>query len=100
MPQRFSLAPIFAAPGLTVALLVGCGQKGPLYLPQDAAQPAAPTTIEPTTHGTGKEPTGTGLQKESEGERPSPMGPVTAPMDSTETDIDQADMPEQEEVEK
>ncbi|WP_346838463.1 lipoprotein [Microbulbifer sp. SAOS-129_SWC] len=25
------------------ALLNACGQKGPLYLPQDAAQPAPPT---------------------------------------------------------
>ena len=26
---------------LLVALLAGCGQKGPLYLPKPAAQPAA-----------------------------------------------------------
>ena len=26
---------------LAVALLAGCGQKGPLYLPKPAAQPAA-----------------------------------------------------------
>jgi len=37
--------------GLVVAALGGCGQKGPLYLPSDAAPPARatlPQTLNPT----------------------------------------------------
>lgn len=37
--------PILAAGLLLAALLAGCGQKGPLYLP---APPAPPTSAEPS----------------------------------------------------
>ncbi|MFV8784075.1 LPS translocon maturation chaperone LptM [Microbulbifer sp. SA54] len=55
-PKRTLLIPL-------VLLLSACGQKGPLYLPQDPAQPASPAPAAATT------PAGTSAAETSENEK-------------------------------
>ncbi|WP_334078286.1 LPS translocon maturation chaperone LptM [Microbulbifer sp. M83] len=101
MRQRFFLATI-----LTAVALGGCGQKGPLYLPQDPAQPAAPmpgapVAGAPTAPASGQPSSpATGLPAaEAQQAAPQP-GPVDTPVDSMETDTGQAEQPEQQEPEQ
>ncbi|WGL15146.1 lipoprotein [Microbulbifer bruguierae] len=69
-----------AALALLIALigqLSGCGQKGPLYLPQDPAQPGSA----PAAPGTGSSvPAG------AEGEQEKPTTPENQPQQNTEAE--------------
>jgi predicted small lipoprotein YifL len=40
---------IFALALLLLASLLACGQRGPLYLPDESARPASPATAAPAT---------------------------------------------------
>ncbi|GAB2890790.1 lipoprotein [Microbulbifer echini] len=72
MPKKM-LPPFFALLSAT-ALVVGCGQKGPLYLPQAPAEPAPSITTGPLS----TVPTSSTAVEPDEPEL-APVGEVVAP---------------------
>ncbi|WHI51058.1 lipoprotein [Microbulbifer sp. MLAF003] len=75
MPKKI-LLPLLTLLGAS-ALIAGCGQKGPLYLPQAPAEPAPSITTGPPntapTSSTAVEPSGPAIEPAGEAV-PEPLG--------------------------